>query len=347
MTPAQIDKYLRERGSPLAGRGATFVREGRKNGVDPLLLVAIAGAETEFGTYGPSQKIRNPFGWGPHIQFPSWDAAIATVAKGLRKGYLDEGLKTISQIGAKWAPAGAANGPTNLNSNWAKNVGRFYTDLGGQGVAAAAPKPAPIAAQALGDGMLPTSPADLSGLALSNLAAIAGGGKKPSPFDMLSGLTNAVAAQPELAAPPAAPVPPSSTGAPVPQGTSWQQWVGDIEKRQGPSEPHKPAILQFVGRIGQMAGQVLTPWGNESHSLTTVNGTPSAHAHGWAVDVPSSGKALTRLGQTALIAAGADPVWARKQTGGLFNIGGYQIIFNTNTGGNHYDHLHVGIRGRK
>jgi hypothetical protein len=39
------------------------------------------------------------------------------------------------------------------------------------------------------------------------------------------------------------------------------------------------------------------------------------------------------------------PKEARKQRGGLFNIGGYQIIFNTNEGGNHYNHLHVGIRG--
>ena len=36
---------------------------------------------------------------------------------------------------------------------------------------------------------------------------------------------------------------------------------------------------------------------------------------------------------------------ARRVDGGLFNIGGYQIIFNSMIGGNHFNHLHVGLRG--
>jgi hypothetical protein len=54
------------------------------------------------------------------------------------------------------------------------------------------------------------------------------------------------------------------------------------------------------------------------------------------------------MGQAALIAAGADPKWAKKQRGGLFNIqtrqGRIQIIFNSQIGGDHSDHLHIGIR---
>jgi predicted Zn-dependent protease len=34
---------------------------------------------------------------------------------------------------------------------------------------------------------------------------------------------------------------------------------------------------------------------------------------------------------------------ARKQTGGVFNIGGYNILFNTHVGGNHFNHLHIGL----
>jgi hypothetical protein len=74
----------------------------------------------------------------------------------------------------------------------------------------------------------------------------------------------------------------------------------------------------------------------------TVNGRQSQHWTGHAVDIAASGKALTRMGQAALIAAGADPKWARKQKGGLYNIGGRQIIFNTNEGGDHWNHLHLG-----
>jgi hypothetical protein len=57
-----------------------------------------------------------------------------------------------------------------------------------------------------------------------------------------------------------------------------------------------------------------------------------------------SGKALTRAGRRALILAGMSPKQANKIKGGLFNIGGYQIIFNTHEGGNHFNHLHVGLR---
>jgi hypothetical protein len=129
------------------------------------------------------------------------------------------------------------------------------------------------------------------------------------------------------------------------QTDDWRNWVGTIKRREGPSAPHTPEILQFVGRIGRRANTVLTPWGNESHSLTTVNGRPSAHGTGHAADIPARGDELIRLGRMALIEAGADPEWAMKQKGGLFNIGGYQVIFATKEGGNHYDHVHVGIRG--
>ena len=131
----------------------------------------------------------------------------------------------------------------------------------------------------------------------------------------------------------------------TPAGGDWTKWVGKPAPRQGPSAPHTQSILQFVGQVGRTAGTKLTPWGNESHSITTVNGNRSAHADGNAADIPAVGEELIRLGRAALVAAGADPKWANKQKGGLFNIGGKHIIFNTDIGGNHHDHVHVGLRG--
>lgn len=127
-------------------------------------------------------------------------------------------------------------------------------------------------------------------------------------------------------------------------GEGWQKWVGQPEHRSGPSAPHTQEILQFVGKVGQIAQTRLTPLGNESHSLTTVDGIRSAHADGMAADIPATGDELIRLGQDALIAAGMPPAKAREQTGGLFNVGGHQIIFNTHVGGDHTNHVHVGIR---
>ena len=76
-----------------------------------------------------------------------------------------------------------------------------------------------------------------------------------------------------------------------------------------------------------------------------MNGRRSAHADGNAADIPSTGDALIRRGRAALVAAGMPPAQAAKAKGGLYNIGGYQIIFATNEGGNHFDHVHVGLRG--
>ncbi len=127
---------------------------------------------------------------------------------------------------------------------------------------------------------------------------------------------------------------------------SWEKWVIDPAPRQGPSKHHQPAILQFVGRIGRRAGKKLAPWGNESHSLTTVNGNRSAHADGFGADVPARDAELKRLGYMALLEAGMSKkeALAASRRGGLYNVGGYQIIFATDIGGNHHDHLHVGIR---
>ncbi len=128
----RLDSYLASKGSPLAGLGNAFVYYGSQTGVDPRFLVAISGAETSFGTYGPSQTIHNPFGMGPGIVYPTWQDAIAGAARNLGGSlYKGSNLLTIAQIQKRWAPNGAANDPTNLNSHWYTNVSRYYTELGG------------------------------------------------------------------------------------------------------------------------------------------------------------------------------------------------------------------------
>jgi hypothetical protein len=64
----------------------------------------------------------------------------------------------------------------------------------------------------------------------------------------------------------------------------------------------------------------------------------SDHWGGNAADIPASGRNLIRIGRAALIAAGMSPAQARKAKGGIYNVRGGQIIFNTT---DHYDHLHV------
>jgi hypothetical protein len=112
-----------------------------------------------------------------------------------------------------------------------------------------------------------------------------------------------------------------------------------------------PGVLKVVRAVAAQAGHPLTIGTGTNHSRMTVDGNVSDHWSGNATDIPSSGDNLTKLGQQALIAAGMDPAEARKQKGGLFNVpyGKHrriQIIFNTNQGGDHYNHLHVGVTAR-
>jgi murein DD-endopeptidase MepM/ murein hydrolase activator NlpD len=124
----KIDQYLKSQGSPMAGMGAVFVAAGRKYGLDPRFLVALAGAESSFGK-NCFRKF-NPFGWGG-MSFDSWEEAIHTVAKGLKEGYTAQGLTSVEQISGKYAPVGAKNDPTGLNRNHPRNVARYLSALGG------------------------------------------------------------------------------------------------------------------------------------------------------------------------------------------------------------------------
>jgi hypothetical protein len=105
-------------------------------------------------------------------------------------------------------------------------------------------------------------------------------------------------------------------------------------------------VIRFARQISGIAGVPVRIGTGSAHDRLTVNGTVSDHWRGEAADVPATGRQLVRLGQAALIAAGMDPKKARRIRGGGFNIGGWQVIFNTNARGwgDHTDHLHIGRR---
>lgn len=130
---SELDTYLQKKGSPLAGHGYDFAQAGKQYGIDPLLLVAITGAETNFGKYGPSQAIHNPFGLGPNISYGSYTDAIYAAARSIAgykvRGSGIVGAKDITAIQPHWAPIGAKNDPTGLNKNWAGNVLGYYNEI--------------------------------------------------------------------------------------------------------------------------------------------------------------------------------------------------------------------------
>jgi hypothetical protein len=129
----QIDSFLMAHGSPLAGEGAVFCAAGRQYGVDPAFLIAISGAESNFGqllyTVGAQTATYNALNWfyGPSritSTFTGWSQAIETVAQGLSGPlYYGAGRCAVADIAPVYCPQGT--------QDWIANVTTFLLQLGG------------------------------------------------------------------------------------------------------------------------------------------------------------------------------------------------------------------------
>lgn len=120
-------------GGRLAGKGAAIISIGNKYGVDPAFLASILHHESANGTSNAIINKNNPGGimdastnWSTLKSFATLEEGIEYTASNLKRNYLDKGLKTIPQIGSKYAPVGAANDPRGLNKNWVPNVTTLY-----------------------------------------------------------------------------------------------------------------------------------------------------------------------------------------------------------------------------
>jgi hypothetical protein len=111
-----------------------------------------------------------------------------------------------------------------------------------------------------------------------------------------------------------------------------------------------PGIQKVLRSVASVAGPITVGTGT-NHDRLTVDGNVSDHYDGNAADLPTTpGARNIELGRKALIAAGMPRAQAEKATGGIYNLPygrnrRIQVIFNTNEGGNHHNHVHVGVTG--
>lgn len=116
------------------------------------------------------------------------------------------------------------------------------------------------------------------------------------------------------------------------------------------------SIMNFLNDLSTHAGKVTVGTGT-NHNQMTVDGNVSDHWDGHAADLPApiDSRQGDLMAAHALVTAGIP--WARAyemaKKGGLFDVtpesGPYkghriQVIWKTNKGGNHHNHVHVGIR---
>lgn len=112
---AIIEKFLRKYNSPMAGHGADFIAAADYYSLDWRLLPAIAFQESNLGKKIPKGSY-NPFGWAVYTEnssgtnFTNWSEAIFTVAKGMRKNYIERGLSDPETIAIRYTE--------NTNPTW-------------------------------------------------------------------------------------------------------------------------------------------------------------------------------------------------------------------------------------
>ena len=116
-----------------------------------------------------------------------------------------------------------------------------------------------------------------------------------------------------------------------------------------PGVATKDIVKDFLADVARLAGTVNVGTGTQ-HSRMTSSGNVSDHWTGNGADIPARGAKGDRIAYAAFRAAGVDEKKARlwASNGGLYNINHrgrrIQIIWKTNVGGNHHDHVHVGIK---
>lgn len=122
-----IKNYLHQYSSPLEPYAGLIIETSQKYDLDYRLLVAIAQQESNLCKKIPENSY-NCWGYGIYgdlvTRFPGYPQGIETVAKGLKKNYIDKGLHTPNQIMAKYTPPSLEKG-----GPWAKAVDQFLADL--------------------------------------------------------------------------------------------------------------------------------------------------------------------------------------------------------------------------
>lgn len=125
--PKIIENFFQGYKSPLTNYAKIIVEVSDKRGLDWRLLAAISMQESNGGVKVIKDS-HNPFGYGIYkgltLKFSSWEEAIERVGRALREDYLDKGLKTPTQIMAKYTPPSLEKGGA-----WAKGVSGFMEEL--------------------------------------------------------------------------------------------------------------------------------------------------------------------------------------------------------------------------
>jgi len=113
------------KGGELEGKVNAAIKIAKKEKVPPSLFLAIMASESGWGKSANATGQHNPLsimGSGPLKHYDTIEDGMEAGAKNLYDLYISKGLDTPAKIQPKYAPNGASNDPTDLNSNWKRSV---------------------------------------------------------------------------------------------------------------------------------------------------------------------------------------------------------------------------------
>jgi hypothetical protein len=130
ISPSALAGVLPASAKPLAG---SFLKWAKTHGLNPLFLVAISRHETGAWTSNVFRTKNNAMGISNAkgaVRSASYDDSIRIASRSLsRPGGFYSKAKSLADVGAIYAPVGAANDPTKVNSYWPGLVSKYMADL--------------------------------------------------------------------------------------------------------------------------------------------------------------------------------------------------------------------------
>lgn len=127
-TASDLNAHL---GGVMRGKGEVFLRAQQQYGINAAFLASICITESANGTSSLAKNKNNVGGvrYSGSYEFrrySSVDECIMHIAKFLKSGYINKGLTTAGQIGAKYCPSNDPTDKAGTNSLWASTVTSIY-----------------------------------------------------------------------------------------------------------------------------------------------------------------------------------------------------------------------------
>ncbi len=121
----KIEAFMAKHKSPLYPYARHIVLEAEANNIDYRLIPAIAMNESTLCKAIPNNSY-NCWGWGIYAdkvtRFESYEDAVSTVSRGLKKFYYDRGMSSPSAIMRAYTP----NSPDGI---WARKIHKWYEEI--------------------------------------------------------------------------------------------------------------------------------------------------------------------------------------------------------------------------